>query len=66
MSGRASWRLYVTPDVAIALGMLPAPRGRPPSPSPYTEELDAVLTEFDREMDAIDLLLERRASVRAS
>jgi len=64
VSGRASWRLYVTPDVAIALGMLPPPRGRPLSPPPRTEELDAVLSEFDREMDAIDLLLERKAPAR--
>lgn len=65
VSGRASWRLYVTPDVGIALGMVAPPRGRPPSPPQHTEKLDAALAEFDREMDEIDALLARGAAASA-
>lgn len=65
VSGRASWRLYVTPDVGIALGMVAPPRGRPPSPPQHTEKLDAALAEFDREMDEIDALLARGAVASA-
>lgn len=64
VSGRASWRLYVTPDVGIALGLLSPPRGRPPSPPRRTESLKAVLAEFDRQMDDIDTLLERADAAR--
>lgn len=56
-SGRTSWRLYVTPDVGIALGIVAPPRGRPPSPSRSSPALDTVLAEFDREMAEIDQML---------
>ena len=56
-SGRTSWRLYVTPDVGIALGIVAPPRGRPPSPSRSSPALDTVLAKFDIEMAEIDRLL---------
>lgn len=54
---RATWRTYVTPDVALALGLVPATRGRPqasPAPSPA---LDTVLAKFDAEIAQIDARL---------
>ena len=57
--GRTSWRVYITSEAGIALGILAAPRGRPPSPPPPSPGLDAVLCAFDREMEAIDRLLEK-------
>lgn len=65
VSGRTSWRLYVTPDVGIAFGMVAPPRGRPPSPPRPSKQLDAVLEEFDREMAAIDRILARDTPVSA-
>ena len=59
VSGRTSWRVYITSEAGIALGILAAPRGRPPSPPPPSPGLDAVLCAFDREMEAIDRLLEK-------
>ncbi len=66
VSGRNSWRLYVTPDMGIALGMVSPPRGRPPSPPRRTEELDTVLADFDKEMEEIDTLLQNVQSSRPS
>lgn len=54
ISGRETWRSYVTPDVALALGLVAPPRGRPratPAPSPA---LDSILATFDAEMAALD------------
>lgn len=64
VSGRNSWRIYVTPDVGIALGMVSPPRGRPPSPPRRTEKLDTVLANFDREMEEINTLLENVQTAR--
>lgn len=50
ISGRGTWRSYVTPDIAVSLGLVAPPRGRPrlvPAPSPM---LDSVLAAFDAEM----------------
>ena len=66
VSGRNSWRLYVAPDVGIALGLISTPRGRPPSPPRRTEKLDLVLADFDREMEEIDTLLENVQNSRPS
>lgn len=54
ISGRETWRSYVTPDVAQTLGLVAPSRGRPrvmPAPSPA---LDSVLTTFDAEMAVLD------------
>ena len=53
-SGRQSWRSYVAPDVAAALGLVRPDRGRPKSPPPPSPALSAVLADFDREMAAIE------------
>ena len=57
VSGRKAWRTYVSPDLAVALGLLSAPRGRPaarpPSPEPVGD-LRSVLAAFDRELADFD------------
>jgi len=53
-SGRSTWRSYVTPDVALALGLVPPERGRPRLPPPPSPTLDSVLAAFDAEMEALD------------
>ena len=53
-SGRPSWRSYIAPDVAAALGLVRPDRGRPKSPPPPTPALSAILANFDREMAAIE------------
>ena len=63
ISGRRSWRRYVASDIAVALGLVAPLRGRPPSPSQHAKALDEVLSEFDREMQAIDRLLAGHSSV---
>jgi hypothetical protein len=51
ISRRASWRLYMTPDLAISLGFTAPPRGRPPRPPAVVLAApDALLTAFDNEM----------------
>lgn len=57
VSGRATWKVYCAPDLAIAFGFREAPRGRPPSEpvsAPLDPDLAAVLASFDREMQAFD------------
>lgn len=61
ISGRTAWKLYLTPDLAVAFGYVARPRGRPPAP-PRIEALDPVLARFDAEMAAID---ERLAALDA-
>lgn len=49
-SGRGTWRSYVTPDIAVSLGLIAPRRGRPrlvPAPSPA---LDSILAAFDADM----------------
>lgn len=59
ISGRETWRSYVTPDVGMALGLIAPPRGRPPASPAPSPALDAVLAAFDAEMAAIDARLEQ-------
>ncbi|WP_323494055.1 hypothetical protein [Sphingomonas sp. 10B4] len=51
VSDRRSWRLYMTPDLAISLGFGTPPRGRPPRPpvALFTAP-DSMLSAFDSEM----------------
>lgn len=58
ISGRGSWRTYVTPDIAIALGLRARDRGRPPSAALPREVVD-ILSTFESEMAEIDARLER-------
>jgi len=50
ISGRRSWRIYATRDVAVQLGLIEAPRGRPPALRPRDEPVSEVVAAFDREM----------------
>jgi hypothetical protein len=51
VSNRGSWRLYMTPDLAVALGFESAPRGRPPHPPAAPEEFhSALVSTFDDAM----------------
>ena len=59
VSGRQSWRAYLPPDLAQSFGFVPARRGRPLAPPPPRPALDAVLSDFDGEMRAIDERLAR-------
>lgn len=57
---RRSWRLFLTPDMAIAFGYARPKRGRPtkePSPLPPSRDLAEVFDTFDREMERVDRLL---------
>ncbi|MDF0490382.1 hypothetical protein PX554_19830 [Sphingomonas sp. H39-1-10] len=60
ISGRGSWRVYVMPDLAVHFGFAAAPAGRPRSVPEPAPELEAVIADFDREMAAIDAMLNRR------
>lgn len=57
---RRSWRMFLTPDLAVAFGFASRPRGRPraepPAPLP-SRDLAAAFDAFDAEMAAIDQLL---------
>jgi len=60
-SQRGTWRSYVAPDIAIALGFVAPDRGRPrAAPRPFPA-LDTMLAVFDSEMAALDARLERLA-----
>jgi hypothetical protein len=50
ISGRRSWRVYASRDVGVQLGLVDAPRGRPPALRPREEEIGDVVAAFDREM----------------
>ena len=58
VSGRRAWRTYATPDIAVALGFVAPPKGRPPA-RPLAIEPDrplaSILADFDREMAAFDV-----------
>jgi hypothetical protein len=61
---RRSWRLFLTPDMAITFGYVRPMRGRPakePPPLPVNRDLAAVFDAFDSEMAAIDNLLVRKS-----
>lgn len=57
VSGRRAWRVYIVPDLAITLGFVAAPKGRPalrprlPSPD---RGLAEILAQFDSELAAFD------------
>lgn len=59
ISGRGSWRTYVAPDIAIALGLRSADRGRPPRQTAEPRAVTAILENFDSEMAAIDARLQK-------
>lgn len=59
ISGRGSWRTYVTPDIAIALGERSAERGRPVTAQFTTSAVVDILHAFESEMAEIDARLER-------
>lgn len=50
ISGRDTWRSYVTSDVGSALGLVAPTRGRPRLPPAPSPALDSVLAAFDAEM----------------
>lgn len=55
--GKQAWKLYLPPDLAIALGFAAPPRGRPrsePPPLPHDRDLAAVLRAFDADMAAFE------------
>lgn len=57
---RRSWRLFLTPDMAIAFGYAQPKRGRPAKEPPAltaSRDLAAVFDAFDQEMAAVDELL---------
>ncbi|WP_240502343.1 hypothetical protein [Sphingomonas panacis] len=57
VSGRRSWRVYVVPDVAVALGLVAAPRGRPRKalePQGSSKDLNDIVSSFDRDMAEFD------------
>lgn len=59
ISGRGSWRTYVTPDIAIAMGERAAERGRPPRTPIAVAAVADILHSFELEMAEIDARLER-------
>jgi hypothetical protein len=66
ISGRRSWKAYLTPDLAIELGFSKVPLGRPRKEPPFPAEtnvLSDVIDSFDREMAEIDA---RLAQISAS
>ena len=57
--GTQAWKLYLTPDLAVAFGFVSPQRGRPRSdspPLPHDRDLATVLAAFDAEMAAFDHL----------
>jgi hypothetical protein len=59
ISGRETWRSYVTSDIALALGLTSPDRGRPRFAAEPSPALDAMLASFDAEMDELNARLER-------
>lgn len=58
-SGRATWRSYLARDVALTLGLIAPPLGRPAISAPPSPALAPVLAAFDAEMAALDARLAR-------
>lgn len=64
ISGRRSWRQYLTPDLATAFGFIEPRRGRPrkdPPPLPANTKIAEAFDAFDREMAEIDAMLDASA-----
>lgn len=59
ISGRDTWRTYVSQDIALALGLTSPDRGRPRLAAPPSPALGGVLASFDAEMDELNARLER-------
>jgi hypothetical protein len=60
ISGRRSWKVYVEPSLAVALGLRKAPLGRPrrePPPLAPISDLSGTLDDFDRAMAEIEAKL---------
>lgn len=58
-SGRATWRSYLARDVALTLGLIAPPLGRPANSAPPSPALAPVLAALDAEMAALDARLAR-------
>lgn len=59
LRGVASWKAYVSRDMAVRLGVIKPIRGRPPiDPLPQLH-VDVILSQFDSEMTEIDQKLSR-------
>lgn len=58
-SGRATWRSYLARDVALTLGLIAPPLGRPALDAAPSPALAPVLAAFDAEMAALDARLAR-------
>ncbi|WP_121120133.1 hypothetical protein [Croceibacterium ferulae] len=65
VSGRTSWRTYLSPHLAIEFGYVAARRGRPPGPPPVPPSSLPTWRTFDDEMAAIDAMLARIGSGEA-
>ncbi|RIA46395.1 hypothetical protein DFR49_0936 [Hephaestia caeni] len=63
ITARRSWRLFLTPDLAVEFGYARPKQGRPPKeppPLPPNRDLAEVFDAFDSEMERIDRLLGER------
>jgi len=59
ISGRTSWRSYIAPDLAQALGLTKPSLGRPFLAPPPSPELDSILASYDADMALLDAELQR-------
>lgn len=67
ISDRRSWRIYLTPDLAVRFGYLQPRRGRPPSPPDRDDvTLDSLLARFDAEVAAFDATVQRHGMATRS
>lgn len=61
ISNRATWRQFLSPDLAEQFGFIAPMRGRPiilPAALPTSKDIASVLETFDAEMASIDRLLQ--------
>lgn len=59
VSGRKTWREYLTADLAVTLGFVSPTRGRPQMPTIPPSSVRDVLASFDDELQAISAKLEQ-------
>jgi len=57
VSGRATWRAYVSADLAVTLGLVAPVRGRPRLAATDSKPVREILASFDDEMHAISARL---------